>query len=56
MPQDHLQMPSCDICNKKMQFVEGDVIFGEKWYHKDCLPQKLSINKMFKVNAKHTEG
>ncbi len=26
----------CHICNKTMHFVEGDIIFGERWYHNDC--------------------
>ena len=26
----------CHICDKPMHFVEGDIIFGEKWYHNDC--------------------
>jgi len=28
--------PICALCKKEINFVEGDVIFGEKWYHKDC--------------------
>lgn len=28
--------PHCSLCYKEMQFMEGDIIFGEKWYHKDC--------------------
>ena len=31
--------PSCSFCNTEMRFVEGDVIFGEKWFHKDCAPK-----------------
>ena len=28
----------CEICNKDMiKLSEGDIIFGSKWYHKDCL-------------------
>jgi len=26
----------CGLCNKEMTLVEGDSIFGEKWYHHDC--------------------
>ena len=29
----------CVHCGKEMQFEEGDVIFGEKWYHKNCIKQ-----------------
>jgi len=32
----------CDVCGGRMQFVEGDVIFGEKWFHKDCSNTRLS--------------
>jgi len=28
---------NCTTCGKEMQFVEGDIIFGEKWYHNECL-------------------
>ncbi|MDE1765327.1 MAG: hypothetical protein KGI27_03515 [Thaumarchaeota archaeon] len=31
--------PSCSLCNTEMRFVEGDVIFGDKWFHKDCAPK-----------------
>ena len=31
--------PLCSFCCKEMQLVEGDIIFGEKWYHKDCKKQ-----------------
>lgn len=30
-------MPNCTNCGKEMQFVEGDIIYGEKWYHNGCL-------------------
>lgn len=30
-------IPNCTACGKEMQFVEGDVIYGEKWYHNECL-------------------
>ena len=38
----------CGFCNSCMRFEEGDVIFGEKWFHKDCAPkfrQEMSTNK-----------
>jgi hypothetical protein len=31
--------PLCSFCCKEMQFVEGDIIFGDKWYHMDCKKQ-----------------
>src|SRR5437899_2966942 len=31
----------CAVCGGRMQFVEGDVIFGEKWFHKDCSNTRL---------------
>ena len=29
----------CSLCKTEMRFVEGDVIFGDKWFHKDCASQ-----------------
>ncbi len=26
----------CTNCGKEMEFVEGDVIYGENWYHGNC--------------------
>ena len=26
----------CSMCGRKMLFEEGDVIYGEKWYHNIC--------------------
>jgi len=34
---DFLIIPNCVACNKEIQFVEGDVIYGEKWHHNRCL-------------------
>ena len=34
----------CSFCGKEMQFAEGDVIFGDKWYHKNCTKQ-AGVNK-----------
>ena len=33
-------MVTCTICNKKMKFVEGDVIHDDNWYHRACLKIK----------------
>ena len=30
-------IPNCTTCGKEMQFVEGDIICGDKWYHNECL-------------------
>ena len=27
---------TCEHCKKKLQLSEGDIIYGNKWYHKDC--------------------
>lgn len=29
----------CTFCGGKMQFIEGEIIFGEKWYHNNCAKQ-----------------
>lgn len=34
-------IPNCTTCGKEMQFVEGDIIYGEKWYHRGCLKTRL---------------
>ena len=26
----------CEHCKKELQLSEGDIIHGNKWYHKDC--------------------
>jgi len=26
----------CEYCKKNMELVEGDIIYGNRWYHKDC--------------------
>ena len=30
-------IPNCTSCGKEMQFIEGDIICGENWYHNECL-------------------
>ena len=32
----------CEYCKKELQLSEGDVIYGNKWYHKLCW---ISIKK-----------
>ena len=29
-------VPRCSSCKDEMQFSEGDVIYGDKWYHDSC--------------------
>ena len=32
----HHMTPSCTSCGKEMDLVEGDIIYGEDWYHGNC--------------------
>ena len=34
--QNHFLLQTCSHCNKKMELVEGDVIYGDKWFHNIC--------------------
>ena len=29
-------VPKCSMCKENMEFSEGEVIFGDKWYHELC--------------------
>lgn len=29
-------VPRCFACKNEMQFSEGEIIYGEKWYHMSC--------------------
>lgn len=29
----------CAYCCAEIRFEEGDVIFGEAWFHRDCAPK-----------------
>ena len=33
---NHFLIQTCSHCNKKMELVEGDMIYGDKWFHKLC--------------------
>lgn len=33
---NHFLIQTCSHCNKKMELVEGDVIYGDKWFHGLC--------------------
>ncbi len=38
--QHHITMrilvQRCSHCSREMDFVEGDIIYGEKWFHGNC--------------------
>jgi hypothetical protein len=29
-------IPKCSACKNEMRFAEGEVIYGDKWYHNSC--------------------
>lgn len=33
---EHKMTPSCTSCRKPIDLVEGDIIYGEDWYHGNC--------------------
>lgn len=33
----------CSECKEEIQLSEGDVIYGDKWYHKSCWKQTQKI-------------
>ena len=37
--------PTCSFCNAEIGFAEGDVIFGDKWFHRDCV-SKYRLGKI----------
>jgi hypothetical protein len=36
LPKLHFLIPRCFACKGEMQFIEGDIIYGDKWYHHSC--------------------
>ena len=34
--QNHFLLQTCSHCNDNMELVEGDVIYGDKWFHGMC--------------------
>lgn len=36
MQKSNFCIPKCSACKDEMQFSEGDVIYGDKWYHDSC--------------------
>ena len=42
----------CSLCDEEIEFVEGDTIYGDKWYHSLCwkaLSEAEDINKNLTV-------
>jgi hypothetical protein len=33
---NHFLIQTCSHCDKRMELVEGDVIYGDKWFHSFC--------------------
>lgn len=42
IPQTSKVVQYCTLCEKKMELVEGDVIYGKDWYHASCWELKHS--------------
>ncbi len=36
----------CAHCFKEMQYVEGEIISGEKWYHKNCGKEAILVTRV----------
>jgi hypothetical protein len=32
----NFSIPRCAACKEEVQFSEGDIIYGDKWYHNSC--------------------
>lgn len=45
IPQTRKVVQYCTWCEKKMELVEGDVIYGKDWYHAICWKLKYSGGK-----------
>jgi len=37
---DDFLVQKCITCNKKVERVADDIIFGDKWYHNSCWSQR----------------
>ncbi|TLX66323.1 MAG: hypothetical protein E6L00_01720 [Thaumarchaeota archaeon] len=38
---------NCAVCHQELKLVAGAIIFGDKWYHKDCydsIPERVNRN------------
>ena len=36
-------IPKCHACKDEIWFAEGDVIFGDRWYHNSCWKESQEI-------------
>jgi len=36
IPRHNFLIKTCSSCKKRMLLSEGDVIYGDKWYHNSC--------------------
>jgi hypothetical protein len=41
-------LQTCEHCKKELRLSEGDIIFDNKWYHKDCFND---MNKDSKISG-----
>ena len=46
-PNHDFLTQTCSLCGKKMLLSEGDMIYGDKWYHNSCW------NSVEQNNVKH---
>lgn len=36
MKTQNFLVQKCSLCNEAMELVEGDTIYGDRWYHGNC--------------------
>lgn len=50
IPNHNFLAQTCSSCKKKMLLSEGDMIFGDKWFHNSCwsLEQKNTKHNISK--------
>lgn len=48
----NLPVHTCSICKKNLDLVEGDTVWGDKWYHKDCWKQMNEEDKKLSQDQK----
>jgi hypothetical protein len=36
-------IPKCHACKEEMEFTEGDIIYGDKWYHNSCWEEPREV-------------
>lgn len=39
----NFSFPKCTACKDEVEFSEGDVIYGDKWYHNGCWKEIQSM-------------